>query len=917
MERHEFVTKAKAALLNLFLTPHPDETTTDQESSGDLDLSRNLSRRRFLGLLGGAVGATIIAPYAGCINKNSADGGNDAEDIAEDIASHAYDVMEDITNSPEHVEKYLESSDGVYWLITLNFIDLVMGLAGENVVIQAVQKLSGKAGKIGAKASDSLDPYKGKSFSSILTTAIAGALAGKGGKYPKAVERLVGKYDAEHGFNGHFPHPNLYLALLLNLYMASGGLGEEKKEEAHHVIHETEVGVELIALLTSAADGIDYAEGSLFAKFEENKQEEADSSQEVTRESAISGNKVAIEQVSNQIGLHIDALTRIIGPAPFMAAMMQVPLFAFGNADLTRIRLESALPVCRRLFESLNRYSASEIENALKEGKITDNPRVQEALINFCAARADKDAPCSSEDLSKAGEAFFANLGLGMMSSTMDVTQGLADVAPALVGSYQSFGADEMIKTATVNYLLSCLNGIAETRLVAQRLGVDTGTLLNTSTLRHSVNFFISSIFNFVAGVVGLERNSGARFSIITGILNNITNILKAASGGGMNIPRGIAGCEEDMSLVRRACQDLESVIQNELIALGNSHVAGTQEDESLSRTELDAVNSLMKALKQGDRSAGHISQCVGALSTSLGEASRGDYEAAGVNERRISMIERLGHIAEMLEHSPRALDSLSYDYWEMHVGPTLAETVFVVTAQGLSLKGLEKVLNRYAYPVLIGIGDTVDKVVPTKAEVDLGHGKSLQRSAGEASKIGLSGLMHSGVSAVADNWADQLLHAAQLSETIFLGPILEEFGIEESEMTMPKNVNVVTKWQLLAEQMDGILQSRGASQEERTRLSARMFDKFLIIKYVSIWFAIFGGGESTIGNSPHFRAFVRELKTLITLGMSFADITRHFADHSERFFRTFALGYLVGPAMEMATTDNPFLPEDLAKSAA
>jgi len=119
MERHEFVTKAKAALLNLFLTPHPDETTTDQESSGDLDLSRNLSRRRFLGLLGGAVGATIIAPYAGCINKNSADGGNDAEDIAEDIASHAYDVMEDITNSPEHVEKYLESSDGVYWLRTL------------------------------------------------------------------------------------------------------------------------------------------------------------------------------------------------------------------------------------------------------------------------------------------------------------------------------------------------------------------------------------------------------------------------------------------------------------------------------------------------------------------------------------------------------------------------------------------------------------------------------------------------------------------------------------------------------------------------------------------------------------------------------------------------------------------------------
>lgn len=885
------------------LSPKGDEHSVGPQRDTKL---QDPTRRAILqALTTTAVGAAILSPRG----ASASEGVEDAERAREAFVDEAERRREEILTNPEKAVEYLETHEGVYWLITLNFVDLIMGLAGENLVVQGIQKGARTLGKRGESVAKKLEPFKGKSTVSALSIAIATGLAGKKGEYPFFLDRLIGPFDesADTGFNAHFPHPNLYIAALLNVYMLSGGLGHEMEEEAHHVIKETGIGVGLIASLTAMADGVEYAEGALFETFRQEEEAEARAAHTISQGMVENATRLAPEKISEHVQEQTKILSEVIGPAPLMAAMMQVPLFAFGNADLTRIRLEAALPVCRRLFSVFEGYTVEEIERMLQDVDLLKNPALQAVLVKFCADQKDKTVFCTDELLEKVGENYFAEMGLSLMSSTMDVTQGLADLAPAVVGSYQSFGFDQMTNTASVNYALSFVNGLAETRLVAQRMGVPVDALLNKESLTRAVKFFFASLYNLASGMVGLDVDGGAKFKWVTGVLNNFSNILQAMGGGGLNGVCGAFGVKEDMVLVQAALSQLETMRKEQFEAIGSAVVE--ERKSTLEEDERGAFMRLAETIKsketEGITSAIHEFQ--GALRKNMSQDSDG---------RRRSLVERLGHAAHLLEHNPRVLDLLNFDYWEKLCGPTMAETGFVVTAQGLSLKGLEKIITRYLYPLVTALGETVDHLVPGELEVVLSPDKTVQRSLGELSKVSVSSSVHSGVSMVADNWADQLLHASQLAETIFMPDLLEEFQMDTEEIKIPANMNVLEKWTALSAQMDGALQQRGASKDERRKLAGRLFDKFLLIKHVSIWFAIYGGGESTIGNSPHFRAFVEDIKKLITLGKSFTDIIKHFQDHSERYVRTLAMAYLAGPMLEMSTCDNIFLPDDLKATA-
>lgn len=855
-----------------------------------------------------AAGAALLGPRVANASEDAEDA-EDAEKALEALADELEGRRTEVLTHPEKAVEYLETHEGVYWLITLNFVDLIMGLAGENLVVQGIQKGARTLGKRGESVAKKLEPFNGKSTVSALSIAIAAGLAGKTGEYPFFLDRLIGPFDesADTGFNAHFPHPNLYIAALLNVYMLSGELGHEMQEEAHHVIKETGIGVGLIAFLTAMADGVEYAEGALFESFRQDEEAEVRAAVGSSREMVEGATRLVPGKISEHVQKQTEILSDIIGPAPLMAAMMQVPLFAFGNADLTRIRLEGALPVCRRLFRVFEGYTVEEVEGMLQDVDLLKNPALQAALIKFCADQKDKTVVCTDELLEKVGENYFAEVGLSLMSSTMDVTQGLADLAPAVVGSYQSFGFDQMTKTASVNYALSFVNGLAETRLVAQRMGVPVDALLNKESLARAVKFFVASLYNLASGMVGLDVDGGAKFKWVTGVLSNFSNILQTMGGGVINGVGGAFGVEEDRVLIQAALSELETMKREQFEAIGSAVVE--ERTSPLEEDEMVAFKRLAGTIKsketEGITSAIHEFQ--GALRNNMRQDSEG---------RRRTLVERLEHAAHLLEHNPRVLDLLNFDYWEKLCGPTMAETGFVVTAQGLSLKGLEKIITRYLYPLVTALGETVDHFVPGKVEVALSPDKVMERSLGELSKVSVSSSVHSGVSMVADNWADQLLHASQLAETIFMPDLLKEFQMDTEEIEIPANTNVLGKWTALSAQMDGALQQRGASKDERTKLAARLFDKFLLIKHVSIWFAIYGGGESTIGNSPHFRAFVEEIKELITLRKSFTDIVNHFKDHSERYVRTLAMAYLVGPMLEMSACDNIFLPEELKATA-
>lgn len=794
--------------------------------------------------------------------------------------------------------EYLKTREGVYWLITLNFIDLIMGLAGNNPVVAVVAK--GANGLKKGQLTERLQNNQGSNFAKIIAGAM-GDLFAKKGIQPVWLKRLVGKQSGEHGFNEHFPHPNLYLAALLNAFMLSGGLGKEAAVEAGHVVHETGVGVGMIAGLTAMADGIQFAEGSVFARLQQ--EEDTEVRQAMGDTPATPETRIPLEQIPGRMAAEVTALTHIIGPAPLVAAMMQVPLLAFGNADLTRIRLEHSLTICRRLFWVFQGYSVRHVRQWATPQNIP-NPSIRKAILDGLRT-LDGQEILNLGQLTRIGEAFFADIGLGLMSSTMDVTQGIGDVAPAIVGSYQSFGAEQMLKTAGINGVVSLLNGLHETQMVAQRLGVPVGQLLNRETIKHAFSFWVRSLYNLASGIIGADSDHGAKFRLVTGVLDNITNLLKAIGGGTVNTFSSIAGRSVDHVLINQAVEVLQGVRQDIEREVGQKMIEDPGAIQSLSELKVPLAALKDMAGLSGKQVKRQAPGVVGELKTTITTA----LPAAA------SIQERLAHAAEMIEHDPALLDLFKFDYWEKHVGPTMAETLFVVTAQGLSLKGLETVISKYVYPAVVKLGTSVDATLHhRRLDLGLGHGKRMQRSVGEVASLAGSSLIHSGISAVADNWADQILHAKQLSDVVLLDPILREFNIRRDQVPVPEGANVYDAWMAIARQGDRVIQTRNGDQTgQRIHFAERLYDKFLLAKHVSIWFAIFGGGESTIGNSPHFRAFVAEIKQLITLEKSFQDVVTHFRAHTNRFMRTLAEAVFVAPTCEMLTSDNPFLPADLA----
>lgn len=858
-----------------------------------------VTRRDVLKGLGAAGIAAAGASILGKIGAAQAEQPEaKSEDNLKKFAEEVDNRMREIENNPDSIEKYFNDGDGLYWLLTLNFIDLIMGLANKNVATS----LGKKAAKLAKRNSlaEKLEAKEEHNFAKLASGALGKIIAGKDDKYPEMIQRAIGEHSEEGGFNRNFPHPNLYFAAVLNVAMAMGAFGEAKKEEAIHQIEETGIGVGLLLGLGAAADGTKYSEGSVYRKFTTEEKQLVD---KLVQENGETMERMARPEknlIAPTLKKDIDLLAEVIGPAPFMAACTQFPLLAFGNADMTKIRLEGALPICKRVFRVFEGYNAEEVKAMCDEG-VVKNEVLKKLILRHCRVSRDKSAHFSIKEMEKLGEDYFAEIGLGLMSSTMDVTQGFGDVAPAVVGSYQSFGGEEMLKTAVMNFTLSFSNGIRETQLVAKRLGVETNVLLNKEHLGRIVRFWWASVKNLLPFRKADER--GAKFEILDGIGESLIKMTRTAIGGSANVVFGALGGEVDPSLNNAALDDLETVVA-EIKKEEEVEVESEEGDETnvLSRDATEKFEQLASAIRERADVA-LVEEKVEALAHSL---EKGENQSP----EKYRVIKKLREAAHMLEHNPQMMDLLSFEYWEKHAGQTSAETTFVVTAQGLSLKGIEKILNKWVYGPMLGAMDLIP--FEGSIEMSLGDGKSAQRSVKEVLSIGSSGVIHTGVSMVADNWADEILHANQLTSEIFLKPICKEFGVNMKEIKLNEKLNVTKRWKELHQQIDAKLVARGAGRAERMKLAARIYDKFTITKYVAIWFAIFGGGEDTIGNSPHFRAFVDEIKTLITLNKSWADIVKHFSHHYDRYIRTLAMSYLVGPMVEMAIYENPFIGEEL-----
>ncbi|MDP3976009.1 MAG: hypothetical protein Q8P95_03765 [bacterium] len=262
--------------------------------------------------------------------------------------------------------------------------------------------------------------------------------------------------------------------------------------------------------------------------------------------------------------------------------------------------------------------------------------------------------------------------------------------------------------------------------------------------------------------------------------------------------------------------------------------------------------------------------------------------------------------IHDLLNKVPSFIDLFRFEYWELHLGPELAETAYIVFLQGIHIPGLITTMNRVTYDMKDDISEFLS-MVPDVAKKEAGLASSMT--------------IHAALSSVADNWADELIHAKQLANEVFLPELAQRYGLLREGMDYEDlgidthGQNITEQYLQMAVMLEEHLRANGR-EGELEQMYRELWEAFLINKAMAIISAVFGGGESTIGNSPHFTAIVNDLKRVLTLKASFVDIQNHLTHHLTRLGLSFAQARVIIPTLEMHCVShlfggNPFRPEN------
>lgn len=820
------------------------------------------------------------------------------EDLPEQGTPKPEGVPEDIDveDALEHPEEHMHKPWFIDLLLTLNFGDAVVSLA-------KTKNAQPVSNRILARAAGVLEAISGKKFSGLK--------------------------DKVSKFDHHFPHTSIFTGLALNYVRASQG--EHQKHEVIHGLEEASMGVGMLLAATSVGAGIrTREEGFLESIHTHDKAVVAEIESEAPSKEPAQRINDALEQIPE-----------VVGAAPFAAALNQVPLLAFGNARIAKDKMLSVNKLSMEIFKSLQGLTAQQAEDVLSQ---VDNEQVKKfARAVMSNGSLDEEQALSEDHCQTMSDAYMANFGVGMLSGNMDVTQAaLGDIGPAVVGATQSFGADQMLSTGLSNYLYAIEMGVIETYHIAQRLGIPTSKLLSGKTMADSMRMFgmcWGQLISYVAGFRGSPK--GVRFGAMGQVGDDLGKMFRMgtqAMAHAIQVGTGHSD-EVDDILARKGKHELNdarakraeltSDIINELpnitgrdaqirsamatagvITLSEAKDATTNVDALLSddnkRIVAESVSDIT-TLVAGIDGTPSREQADGILGK-IAEFQQALHEIDCHNpEAQKDVHTLLEEVAELFEKRPGLMDLFNIEYWELHLGPEMAETAFVVFLQGIHIVGLTPTLNTITYDRRGDMNSAWESV--------FGKGNISKAIKGHAG-LGGSMLVHAAMSSVADNWADQLIHAKQLSGEVFVPQLAETGGAPELSGKVDRiSQNITDQFTQLTILLEEVYGARGESSE-LDALYEEIYDLFLITKHMTIESAVLGGGESVIGNSPHFSAIVEDLKRMITLGASFKDILTNYKQHLVRFTATYANARYVGPYLEKGIRaamfgGNPFTPEN------
>lgn len=864
--------------------------------------SHGLSRRGFL--KGTAATLTGLAASGVALAE---------EDHAPEITAEDVEiVVAEFAENPEH---YIDDPVWIHTFLSLNFFDAVGSLARD------ADFLRDSKGAVGKSSLANLLLVGLGKISGIFTEGARGHLH-PASRYSPSQDQVAGflkDYDHE------FPHTNMMIAVGFNGLLMSHS--PKARAAALHGIEESILGVGLLLALTSVGKGIRVREDKYFEAIRKRDEEQAD----VELGPEFKANIEALEQ----------AMVEIIGAAPFAAALTQVPLTAFGNARVAREKLLNMNGLSQRLFAELMKLDPANYKTNI--GRV-ENTVLRKIMLKHLPAEGQR---LSELEVQAMSDEYMGNIGVGMLSGMMDVTQAaIGDAGPSIVGAIQSYGLTNMLKTASGNLAYTLVIGAEESAFLAKRMGVAPNRILNGKTFQEAGRYMVRSWTNLAAYARGAQGSpEGARFGVFGQLGDDLGSILR---GGIQSVTHIFGVANEVIKEMQRGLEDedrewnLAEQIVDRVLTRGAAHglkgikserdallAAMAQENESTEAGELlHRVNRVMLGLEEAGEGTDEASveQVFNEILDAAGQENPDEKELQTVLQHKLhkfhelfaeakvanteavnALQERLHALEHVLEKEPSMWDLFRFEYWELHLGAEMAETAFVVFLQGIHIVGLTPTVSRLTYQQSELFGGAWDASLGKVATL---AGSNFEAGRKEDAALLGSMMVHGALSSVADNWADELIHAKQLPKELFFPGMIEEFGLNADGIEINENTKVTEQYLQFTIQAEAQLKAQGR-EAELPRLYDRIYDRFLINKFMSILAAVMGGGESMIGNSPHFSAIVGELKKIITLGGSFADILKNFPQHGSRLGITFLYARLLGPQIERMAFKNPFTPEN------
>jgi hypothetical protein len=847
-----------------------------EKTSQELKEPEDSSRRDFLKM----VAALGVLSSIGAVLEQTAKAQEgapvDTDAIDEDIAK----VAEALEDSPET----FDNAEAIQWLICFNFLDGIVSL--------------------------------GRKRQPILGYAILRLFEATG-------------LNAQVGMKDHhveYPTVSLVSGTLLNMWLAQQS--EEQKHLVHHTFEEAAVGTSMMTIAASLSNGIGVNERdhlTLIHEADELRVEKAKTSVHAddSEDEAATGK---IEKIPAEIDTLITAMADVIQMAPFAATLTQFPLFAAGNAAVTRGKMNSALDLANEigglfvgcsiadLKETLEYHSPGDRGAAMAKSRQRSsfskisNPVVSKLLADQLAGIKDSEK-FSPEQAKAFAENYIREIGLGIMSGTIDLAQTVVgDVGPALAAPLQSVGVEETCKTAKAHLLFALLISVEETVALEKRMGVPVGTLINPTYAKAAGEFAMECLKNFGGYLLNLQGKGAVNYSLLSQLIGDISATMQAGLQGVTRLFRHGEESPVDRVLFDRATEEFQALrgVHNSLIHDAKSGeaslpldakarnaamlLAGLNMDEEVEKVKGGSFAEGLQEIEASLReSSGTLTEKQAAFIQKLEEL--GKLFEGQENLKGRTLKEKMEKMKTLLHRKSGRLDLLDFEYWVEHLGPEISETAFVVFLQGIHLSGLIPKMSK-AYGTLPKVKD---------------RGTELVALTGSFATT-------AGLSTVADNWAATLTSIKLIPKEIYIPMFKEKYGLTDEEMPALSDVDPpLTQLLKVTVAIEKKLTAAGKPTET---LYEEMGRAFSTTKSLSILAGVMGGGETTIGNSPHFAMLVGQLKDIITLGASVQDIFNHFGHHFTRFSSTLAYAVYATPMIEMhlCAADNPFLPANRGK---